>query len=67
MSELCQELDALLDALLNTMPRALYYGVKTSQGGLPHMAKVSWNRTWTEKMRKRGRKKNGKNRLRKKK
>jgi hypothetical protein len=31
------------------------------------MAKVSWNRTWTEKMRKRGRKKNGKNRLRKKK
>ena len=31
------------------------------------MAKVSWNRTWTEKMRKRGRKHKGKNRLRKKK
>jgi hypothetical protein len=31
------------------------------------MAKVSWNRTWTAKMRKRSRKKNGKNRLKKKK
>jgi hypothetical protein len=31
------------------------------------MAKVSWNRTWQEKMRKKNRGKKGKNRLRKKK
>ncbi len=31
------------------------------------MAKVSWNRTWSEKMRKKSRGKKGKNRLRKKK
>jgi hypothetical protein len=31
------------------------------------MAKVSWNRTWQEKMRKKSRGKKGKNRLRKKK
>ena len=31
------------------------------------MAKVSWKRTWSEKMRKRSRTKKGKNRLHKKK
>jgi hypothetical protein len=31
------------------------------------MAKVSWNRTWQEKMRKKSRGKKGKNRLHKKK
>jgi hypothetical protein len=31
------------------------------------MAKVSWNRTWSEKMRGRKKKKKGKNRLTKKK
>ena len=32
-----------------------------------HMAKVSWNRTWSEKMRKKSRGKKGKNRSRKEK
>ncbi len=37
-----------------------------TQEGFP-MAKVSWNRTWQEKMRRKSRGKKGKNRLRKKK
>jgi hypothetical protein len=45
---------------------AIYYG-RYREGRTALMAKVSWNRTWSEKMRKRSRGKKGKNRLRKKK
>ncbi len=58
MNELCQELNTI--PLRDTMLRDTWRRP-------PFMAKVSWNRTWSEKMRKKSRGKKGKNRLRKKK
>ncbi len=47
------------------LPIAPLLSIIVGKGG--RMAKVSWNRTWSEKMRGRKKKKTGKNRLTKKK
>jgi hypothetical protein len=54
----------LTDSPLSRVGAARYYARTSRQEGL--MAKVSWNKTWSLKMRKKSRGKKGKNRSKKK-